>query len=375
MEAHETVQMILAVGARYSMDLTAIGLLPLKVIATNVKFVSREALWKKRFGDDAYVHWDLLKQLPHGKNALGGCSEWLGMLSFCAWGDLSKVETDIANNHHPLAVLRYNMRACSLDTGDKDAWTLACRVFVLTLVQGLPCLAALELLTCAHFKRSTRAGCVELLAMQAESLFTPEQYEATLSLVLERCTVDTPRLEQTLALVRAAQEDKKLGLALSRMQVVQGRPRLRDRVASVLKTDERKAQVDTMLDTWESYTGFCYKHQFPPTLSERIKSRLYFLASQTRWDWRQHVQAVLPGGGKILEKVRAHPITQPDLPAILRVLESLGMDGAPPFRQMTAFQTACFQSFPVVHVQRMTLSQVSARMKPYPSPSKSMMAP
>ena len=176
--------------------------------------------------------------------------------------------------------------------------------------------------------------------------------------MLERCTVDKARLEQTLALSKAAQEDKKLALAVSRMQVVQGRPRLRDRVTSVLKTDERKAQVDTLLDTWESYTGFCYKHQFPPTLSERVKSRLYFLASQTRWDWRQHLHAVLPAGGQLLEKVRAHPITQPDLQVILRVLESLGMDGTPPFQQMTAFQTSCFQSFPVVHVQRMTLSQV-----------------
>ena len=117
--------------------------------------------------------------------------------------------------------------------------------------------------------------------------------------------------------------------------------------------------MDTLLDTWESYTGFCYKHQFPPTLSERIKSRLYFLASQTRWDWRPHVEAVLPSGaGALLDKVRAHPITQPDLPVILRVLEALSMDGSPPFEQMTAFQRACFQSFPVSHAQRMTLSQV-----------------
>lgn len=194
--------------------------------------------------------------------------------------------------------------------------------------------------------------------LQAESLFTPEQYEATLGLVLERCRTDCARLEQTLALATVATAEKKHGLAQSRMKVMEGRPRLRDRVTSVLKTDERKAQVDVLLDTWESYSGFCYKHQFPPTLSERIKARLYFLASQTRWSWRQHVHKVLPAGGQVLDKVRAHPITQPDLPVIIRVLESLGMDGAPPFPEMTAFRGACFQSFPVIHVQRMTLSQV-----------------
>jgi hypothetical protein len=150
-----------------------------------------------------------------------------------------------------------------------------------------------------------------------------------------------------------------LSLKLSRMTVIQGRPRLRDLVSRELKTEERKAQVDTLLETWESYTGFCYKHQFPPTLSERIKSRLYFLASQSRWDWPKFVAQVLPAGGPILDKVVAHPITQPDLPVILRVLEALSMDGSAPFAQMTEFRRECFQSFPVTHVQRMTLSQVS----------------
>jgi hypothetical protein len=115
------------------------------------------------------------------------------------------------------------------------------------------------------------------------------------------------------------------------------------------------------LETWESYTGFTYQHQFPPTLSEKVKSRLYFLASQTRWDWAKYVETVLPSGGPLLGKVMSHPITQSDLPVILRVIEGLSMDGSPPFVQMTAFRTACFQSFPVTHVQRMTLSQVRKR--------------
>jgi hypothetical protein len=66
-----------------------------------------------------------------------------------------------------------------------------------------------------------------------------------------------------------------------------------------------------MLDTWESFTGFCYKHQFPPTLSEKVKTRLYFMASQTRWPWASHLDKVLPSSGSILSRVAAHPVTQP----------------------------------------------------------------
>lgn len=197
------------------------------------------------------------------------------------------------------------------------------------------------------------------MGAQAEHLYTPTQYEETLQFVLDKCEVDTAALEQTHQLVRAAQEDKKLCLKMSRMTVIQGRPRLRDRVTSVLKTEERKAQVDTQLETWESYTGFSYLHQFPPTLSEKIRSKLYFLASQTRWDWTKYVEAVLPSGGALCARVAAHPVTQPDLAVILRVIEALSMDGSPPFAEMTEFRKECFQSFPVTHVQRMTLSQVT----------------
>ena len=165
-------------------------------------------------------------------------------------------------------------------------------------------------------------------------------------------------LEQTQALINASSDDRKLSLQLSRMTVIQGRPRLRDRVTSMLKTEERKAQVDTQLDTWDSYVGFSYKHQFPPTLSEKVRSKLYFLASQTRWDWTKYVEAVLPAGGPLCVKVAKHPVTQPDLPVLLRLLEGLSMDGSAPFDKMTEFRKACFQSFPVTAVQRMTLSQV-----------------
>jgi hypothetical protein len=172
MEAHDTVQMVLSVGRKYNMDIVALELLPLKVIALSVKFVSREKLWAQSFGESAFVHWELLKLVPPTKNVLGGCAEWLGMLSFCQWEELSKVEHDIASSHPPLAVLRRNLRESNLDTGGADAWTMACRVFVLTLVQGLPCLTALEMLTCAYFKRNTRGGCMEFMAKQVRLSFS-----------------------------------------------------------------------------------------------------------------------------------------------------------------------------------------------------------
>lgn len=164
MDANSTLQAMLGVGRKYSVDVTDLRMLVLRVITLSVKFVSKEELWKSQFGD-GFVDWKLVKQL-NSKNVLGGCAEWLGMLEFCRWDDLVKVEGEIVRAHPPLANLRRNMCECSLDTGDSEAWTPVCRALLLLLVQGLPCLAALEMLTCTQFKRNTRSGCVELLAKQ-----------------------------------------------------------------------------------------------------------------------------------------------------------------------------------------------------------------
>ena len=350
MERHEVLHAMLVSGKNYSLGVHDLRALLLKLTVLSAKYISRRALWAQLFGED-YVDWDLVE--ASAKNIVGGCPEWLGLLAFCRWDELGKHEIPA-----PLQALRKNMQACGLDLGGGVAWTLVCKAQLLLLLQGVPASHALEVLTCGVFKRNTQAGCTQLLARQAELLYTPAQCEATLLFMLRHCEVDSAALEQTQQLVQASADDRKLCLKMSRMTVIQGRPRLRDRVTSVLKTEERKAQVDTQLETWESYTGYTYKMHFPPTLSEKVRSKLYFLASQTRWNWQKYVEAVLPGGGALCQRVAEHPITQPDLPVLLRVIEGLSMDGSPPFQAMTDFRKECFGSFPVTHVQRMTLSQI-----------------
>lgn len=166
MDAHDTLHTMLAAGKKYSFDVSELRTVPLRLVVLSVKFVSREALWKARFGGDGFVHWELVNMLG-SKNVLGGVAEWLGLLSFCQWDELHRCEGEIASAHPMLAVLRRGMRECSLDTGGTDAWTLVCKVFLLMLVQGLPSLHALEVLTCAQFKKDTHKGCIELLAKQA----------------------------------------------------------------------------------------------------------------------------------------------------------------------------------------------------------------
>ena len=164
MERHEVLQVMLSAGRIYSIAVHDLSSLVLKLTVLSVKYVSKRALWSTRFGED-YVHWELVESVIH-KNILGGCAEWLGLLSFCRWDDLGKHEGEIQSSHPPLLTLRKHMRDCNLDVGDGTAWTLVCKMFLLMLIQGLSSMHALDVLTCEIFKRNTQPGCTMLLAKQ-----------------------------------------------------------------------------------------------------------------------------------------------------------------------------------------------------------------
>ena len=148
-----------------------------------------------------------------------------------------------------------------------------------------------------------------------------------------------------------------MNLKLRNMQMVALRPRLRDKLKSSLLAEHHKEQVDSKTGTWESYTGYCHAHRFPNTLSDKIKRQLYFLAAQTRWDWSQSVQKLIESK-EIEDRVKQLPVHQADIAILNWVIENMSMDGRPPFKEMMAFKARCFVSFPMVHVQQMTLTQV-----------------
>lgn len=165
MDRLSVLKTMLATGNRYSIDVKTLNTLAPKLIILSLKFVSKKTLWTEIFKDD-YVDWELVNGVAH-KNILGGCAEWLGLLKFCTWDEFSRFESAIQLHHQPLHALRCHMKECSLDTGASDAWTLVCRAFLLLLVQGLPNLHVIELLTCDVFKTNTKFGCMQLLAKQA----------------------------------------------------------------------------------------------------------------------------------------------------------------------------------------------------------------
>lgn len=165
MDKYDAVHCMLTTGGKYSISLSDLRVLLLKLIVLSVKYVSKRGMWAACFEQD-YVDWDLADTQAQKRNVLGACKEWLALLSFCTWEQLGKQESAIQVHHLPLHTLRRHLRESNLDTGDKDAWTLTCKIFLLMLVQGLPSLHALEVLTCDVFKRDTQTGCMALLAKQ-----------------------------------------------------------------------------------------------------------------------------------------------------------------------------------------------------------------
>ena len=338
---------MVAAGQHYSLDQRDLRDLCAKMAILSFKYVDRQALWSLVF-PDAFVDWSLVRP---GLNTLGDLHIWIPMLELCSWENVDRHEA----SHPPLANMRKAVRLAGLDAG--GTWDLACQLLILHMLHNVPSLQAFQLMTCRSLKRETHTQCALLLASLSDTPNTPQACEAALAAVLSRdcLRVDTPGLETHLRTSQARRNSISAALRQQQVGSYHGRPRLRDRAAP---TEEQKARLDSAHGTWESYVGFCQLHQFPNVLSETVKSRLYFLAAQTSWDWRPHVQSVLRHDGDLCERVGQFPVSRPDLRVLHQCVDGLRMDGTPPFQEMTDFKNRCFRSFPVSLSQRMNLTQV-----------------
>ena len=357
MNSRDLVLRMLQTADQYNMDSKDLPTLALKCLALSLKYVDRRSLFEALFPEQ-YADWALVERtLGSQNNALGDAEAWLSLLGLLQWPGLTEKErTHIECRHPPLAQMKAALKAQNLDS---PGYNTACRVLILQLIEGLQSMHAIELLTTRMLARNTRESTMKLLAGLYDSKHLPETYLQTLCYILspEKISVDHASLTQTMAVISAQREEHKLNMRLRSMQMVALRPRLRDRLKTSLLTDQRKEMVDSQLGTWDSYTGFCHAHRFPNNLSDRIKRQLYFLAAQSTWDWGRHVESLVQGR-EMAERVKQRPVQQPDINILNWVIENLSMDGRPPFPQMMAFKSRCFCSFPVVYVQKMTLTQV-----------------
>jgi len=142
MDPCDFVDTILKIGEKYSINTGDIKSLIFKLIVLSVKFVSKEALWDEKFKDE-HVHWELVNH-QNNKNIVGGYSEWITLLSFCSWENIAKVEGLVISTYPMLHVLRSHLRESNIDIGGPESWTLTCKILLLTLIQGLPSLHAIE---------------------------------------------------------------------------------------------------------------------------------------------------------------------------------------------------------------------------------------
>jgi hypothetical protein len=354
MNHRDLVLRLLQTADQFNMDAKDCPALLIKATVLSLKYVDRKALFSALFPEH-YADWGLVERTLTSHNTLGDAEAWLCLLSLVDWpGITDRDRLEIEGSHALLAQIKAGLRANNLDS---PGWSTACRVLILQMIQGLQSMHAIELLTSRMLARSTREGTMQLLAGLYDTKHLPEAYQRTLCYVLSKACIDEATLSQTLTIIHAQREERKLNLRLKSMQMVALRPRLRDRLKTSLLTEQRKERVDSQLGTWDSYTGFCHTHRFPNNLSDRIKRQLYFLAAQTTWDWGAHVGRLIQGR-EIEERVRERPVQSPDLNIITWVIENLSMDGRPPFPEMMAFKARCFGSFPVVFVQRLTLTQV-----------------
>lgn len=357
MSQRDLVLRLMQFSDQYNVNQKDVAALPVKALILSLKYIDKQSLFATLFPDE-FADWELAERtLGATHNALGDAETWLCLLSLLDWPHLTeKHRVDIELKHKPLAVIKTNLKAHNLDA---PGWATACRVLILQMIQGLQSMHAIELLTSRMLCKSTRENTMKLLAALYDTKHTPADYLSTLSHILSPAcmTVNELVLSQTLSTIQSQREEHKMNIKLRNMQMVALRPRLRDKLKASLLAEQHKEQMDSKTGTWESFTGYCHTHRFPNTLSDKIKRQLYFLAAQTRWDWTRHVNRLIESK-EIEERVKQLPVQQADVAILNWVIDNMSMDGRPPFKEMMAFKARCFVSFPMVHVQQMTLTQV-----------------
>ena len=183
MDACTLVDTMLHVAGKLSTSTTDLKKLVVKLFVLGLRYVDRKALWEYLFGPDEFVDWSQVGDRPDC-NVLGDLNPWLALLAHCHWEVLAAREGEIAANYPALQVTRKNLKACNLDPGGPQSWTMSAGVLLMTLVRGLPSLHTLEMITCGTFKRNTHQACMQLLALSADVSYTPEQTLEVVAFVL-----------------------------------------------------------------------------------------------------------------------------------------------------------------------------------------------
>jgi hypothetical protein len=353
MNQRDLVLRLLKISEEYNIDQKNLPALVIKATVISLKYIDTKSLFETLFPDH-FADWKLITHNLKTTNALGDTEPWLCLLSLLEWPTLN--DKLVERTYPPLAQIKSALKSQNID---QPGWTVACRVLILQLIQGLQSMHAIELLTSRTLQKNTRDSTMQLLASLYDSKHLPSAYLDTLAFILAppNVAINSLILSQTMSIIVAQREEHKLNMKLKSIQLVALRPRLRDRLKSSLMAEKHMENVDGQLGTWDSYAGFCHTHRFPNNLSDRVKRQLYFLASQNTWEWRPHVSRFIHAE-EMQARVQEHPVTQPDANVLNWVIENLSMDGRPPFPEMMAFKAKCFGSFPVIYVQKMTLTQV-----------------
>ena len=264
MNLRELVLRLTKITEQYNIDKQNLSTLPIKTIVLSLKYVDRRALYEALYPSE-HADWELADLNLRATNALGDTEPWLALLNLIEWPSLT--DKDVDRSKPVLSQIKSALKSNNID---QPGYTMACRVLILQLIQGLQSMHAIELLTSRVLKKNTRDSTMQFLASLYDQKHLPSIYHETLLFILDpsNLTINTPALTQTLAILSAQQEEHKVTMKMKNIQLVSLRPRLRDRLKSCLLTEQNKERVDGKLGTWDSYTGYCHTHRFPNNLSD-----------------------------------------------------------------------------------------------------------
>ena len=349
MNVETFTQTIIGLGEVLSLPTGDLRDLSVMMVVLNLRYVDRKVLFDLLFPGQ-FVDWKFAPDASGDKSPVGDLQMWLVFLELCTWEGLDKVR----ELPSPVSDMRDGLRVAGLDPSD---WTIVCKLLILHKLFGIQSQNAFQVVAHRSEYSDASSRCTAVLQCLVDRPRTPAEYVAAFACVLSRdvLKVDVTSMTQAVSRMQSRQEERHLFRQMQELAIASSRPRLRDRQH---KTATEQLSLDVNLSTWESYQGWLLLHQFPNVLMESTKHRLYFLASQTAFDWASCVKLLLGRECELGMRVGRYPVSKPDVGVLSRVIQGLRMKGGAPFPELVQFRVSCLRHFPVSLEERLDLTHV-----------------
>lgn len=224
------------------------------------------------------------------------------------------------------------------------------KLFCLVHILNLQSTNIIELFFSFNYNRPVKIETLNFLGLLADVCFDRKDRTDVITHILRNIIqLKTQAFVSELELQKSKETKLTQIFKQKAMQATTLRPRLRSKLKSELLQQSALATLDT-------FQSWCDAIRFPNVFSQCYKKKIYFIMSQSRMEFSQHLHHhVLESD--LCQTVSQYQVKNPDVHIILDVISQSRLVSEP-FAEIHKFREKCFDSFSMVQKSKLRLNDI-----------------